>query len=287
MTIAPPTSVIRVIDVESSGEGENQRVIEIGWQDLAGRADLAGGAIYDQIHREQGGSVIVNPGAPVTPETSAIHHLTNGDVAGGYAFGLAAAMVAAVAAGPAIRAFVAHSAKFERSLLPDGIMGGRDWICTYKCALRLYPDAPSYSNQGLRYWIGGGIVNAGIDRTFANQVHRAHPDAYVSAHIVREMLQSASVEQLVQWTAEPALLPKCMIGDWRGKRWPEVEESFLTWILSKDFDEDTRFTVKHELARRKTEYEAREAERRLAEQQAPKIAIERFGGADGLPEVRG
>ena len=194
MTIAPPTSVIRVIDVESSGEGENQRVIEIGWQDLAGRADLAGGAIYDQIHREQGGSVIVNPGAPVTPETSAIHHLTNGDVAGGYAFGLAAAMVAAVAAGPAIRAFVAHSAKFERSLLPDGIMGGRDWICTYKCALRLYPDAPSYSNQGLRYWIGGGIVNAGIDRTFANQVHRAHPDAYVSAHIVREMLQSASVE---------------------------------------------------------------------------------------------
>lgn len=129
----------------------------------------------------------------------------------------------------------------------------------------------------------GGNVNAAIDRAIADTPHRAFSDAYVTAHILRHMLQQVGLEQLIQWTLEPGLLPRCSIGDWRGKRWPEVDESFLYWILGKDFSEDIRFTVKHELERRKKEAAAQ----RAAEQAAPKITIERVGGPDDLAEARG
>lgn len=41
-------------------------------------------------------------------------------------------------------AYVAHNCAFERSFL-----GNTTWICTYKCALRVWPNLVSHSNQTL------------------------------------------------------------------------------------------------------------------------------------------
>jgi hypothetical protein len=49
----------------------------------------------------------------------------------------------------------------------------------------------------------------GLDPTVANMAHRALPDAYVTALILRELLDSATVEGLTAWTREPVLLPRC------------------------------------------------------------------------------
>lgn len=134
------------------------------------------------------------------------------------------------------------------SVVTDEITGGAKWICTFKCALRLWPDAPSHSNQALRYWLDP----VGLDRAIASRSHRALPDAYVTAFLLREMLREATVEQLVAWTREPALLTKIAFGKHRGKRWAEVDAGFLRWILTKDFDEDVLLTARAELARRET-----------------------------------
>jgi exodeoxyribonuclease X len=142
--------------------------------------------------------------------------------------------------------FAAHSASFERQWVTDELTGGAPWICTYKCALRLWPEAPGHSNQTLRYWRNP----RGLDRSIASVAHRAYPDAYVTAHLLRDMLEETTLEQIIAWTSEPALLTKIRHGDLRGQPWSAADDGLLDWFLRKDFDEDVKFTVRHEIARR-------------------------------------
>ena len=72
-------------------------------------------------------------------------------------------------------------------------------MCTYKCALRLWPELPSHSNQVIRYERRPHV----LDRALGLPAHRAGPDAYVTAHHLRDMLDLVGLEQLIAWSAEP------------------------------------------------------------------------------------
>ena len=48
-------------------------------------------------------------------------------------------------------ALAAHRASFEQRHCTPDLTGSADWVCTWKCALRLWPDLPRFSNQMLRY----------------------------------------------------------------------------------------------------------------------------------------
>lgn len=247
--------LLRVVDLETTGfappPAGTAAVCEVAAVDLI---DFEGRWELGEID-----GVLCDPGHPIPPETSAIHHIIDADVVGRSAFAdnFKAMCLPNFPDEDTPRAFVAHNAKFERQFITDEMTGGIDWICTYKCALRLYPDAPAHSNQALRYYINP----VGLDRDIANVAHRAGPDAYVTALLLREMLKLASIEEMIEWSKKPALQVKCHIGSWRGRKWEEVDEGFMSWILTKDFDEDVVFTVRHHLdlraAQRKQAAEAR------------------------------
>lgn len=255
--------LIRVIDVELTGgfEPPDAAVCEIAFCDVAAaRTDLAG----DPIDWAVGDmcAAFVDPGRPITPESSAVHHIVDEDVRGAGCW----EKVARDFVGPTaistvqvpIIAYAAHSAQAERLFITDEMTGGAPWICTYKCALRLWRDAPTHSNQGLRYW----RRPAGLARATALYAHRAMPDAYVTAFHVRDLLALAPLANLIAWSSEPALQVRCRIGKQRGMLWTDVDFGFLEWVADRDFDEDTHFTVKHEIDRRRKAWEAeREAER--------------------------
>ncbi len=154
------------------------------------------------------------------------------------------ARAVALAADPS--ALAAHRATFEEQFCTPSLTHGQTWICTWKCALRLWPDSPSFSNQVLRYW----RKPAGLVHERGLPAHRAFPDAYVTAHHLRDMLNEASVAQLIEWSSLPGLLPRVRYGPDRGKDWREVDEDVLTGFLS-DRDIDVRFTAETELARRR------------------------------------
>ena len=239
---------LRVIDIETTGiDPAEHAVCELGWSDVValGR-DLAGAPVDWQVAGTFE-SLLVHPGRPIPPETSAIHHIIDEDVETSPSWKAAAQ---SLLSDQVVEAFVAHSAKVERSYL-DELAPDHAWICTYKCALRLWPDAPSHSNQSLRYW----RRPAGLDRAIANVAHRAGPDAYVTAFHVRDMLAEVPLETLIQWSSEPALQVRCHIGKWRGRLWTEVDEGFLHWVAQRDFDGDVLFTVRHEIDRRREEWE--------------------------------
>lgn len=237
---------IRVFDLETTSIADppDSAVCEIGWSDVVSPAD---GEAWSVTAPK---ALLVNPGRPIPPETSAIHHIVDEDVSGAPGWLEAWNVASAAPDGETIRAFCAHVAKFERKYITDDLTGGADWVCSYKCALRLWPDAPSHSNQSLRYW----RKPVGLDRELASLSHRAGPDAYVTAHHLRDMLNGgALLEHMIVRSGQPALQVTCHIGKNNGKKWREVDSGFLEWMLGKDFDEDALYTARFELDRRARE----------------------------------
>ena len=253
-----PGAMIKVYDLETTGlTPADAGVCEIAWCGIVATiTDLAGDAAGWEVSPHQN-SYLVNPHRPIPPEVSAVHHLIDEDVASGDDFGpLCRALFNPDINNPELTALAAHSAKFEQQWLTPDVTGPLPWICTYKAALRLWPDAPSHSNQALRYW----RRPEGLDRGIASVAHRAFPDAYVTAFLLRDMLNSgATVDQLVQWSTEPALQVRCHIGKNRGMLWREVDDGFLDWVSTRDFDEDVIFTVRTEIARREEEWRKQQA----------------------------
>ena len=239
MSTAP---FLRVIDLETTGDSfTNGGVVEVGWQDLASDADGAWSL--------RGGpeSRLIRPGHPISAVTSAIHHIVDEDVAGAPGW---VETASALLRPPGVLALAAHRAEFEQRWCRPRMSGRARWICTYKCALRLWPDAPTHSNQGLRYW----RRPQGLDRVTGLPAHRAGPDAYVTAHHLRDMLALASVEQLLAWSAQPALLVRVPAGALRGRRWEELDAASLDRVLAGEFgrNQDMLFTARTERDRRGT-----------------------------------
>lgn len=237
---------IAVIDLETTGfEPPEHAPCEIGRVDLISLRDDLASRPCDWSGISNPFSELIVPGRPMPPEASAIHHLIDGDFAAAMPWSMVRGMLWLESA--QLVAFAAHNAGFERKFLTPEIVGDRPWICTWKCALRLWPDAPSHSNQALRYW----RKPAGLDRRRADPAHRAGPDAYVTAHLLRDLLELASVADLIKWSGEPALLIRVPFGKTtKGMRWTEVDDGFLDWVIARDFDIDVQFTAQHEIDRR-------------------------------------
>lgn len=230
------TTRVRVIDLETAGNGPHD-VCEIGWQDVSLGPD--GSWRVD----EERGAFFVNPGRPISPDTMAVHHIRNEDVVGAPFWKDIAPSVLRPEGG--VVALAAHRAAFEQRYCTAMLSGAASWICTWKCALRVWPHLPRFSNQLLRYQ----RMPDGLVHEIGLPAHRAMPDAYVTAHHLRDMLNQASLEQLLSWSRQPGLLPRVPSGPDRGKSWDQVDIAALL-DLSRDRDVDLRFSAETELARR-------------------------------------
>ncbi len=153
--------------------------------------------------------------------------------------------------------FAAHNAEFDLQMLlqsgvPQDFLPKRV-ICTYKCARHLWPKAPKFSNQVLRYWL-----DVDVPKITSLPPHRALPDVMVTQAILCRMLEEKTVDELVELTSTPILIETCTLGEQAGKLWSEVPVDFLQWLLSKGprrpnprggrdigFDDDTRHTAQH------------------------------------------
>jgi len=228
--------IVRVIDLETGGNGANE-VCEIGWQDVV-REENGPWRLSDER-----GALLVNPGRPISAETMAVHHILDAQAAGAPFWKQIAARVLQPEGG--VSALAAHRAAFEQRYCTPKLAGGAPWICTWKCAMRVWPELPRFSNQMLRYErMPEGLVHA-----IGLPAHRAMPDAYVTAHHLRDLLNAASIGELIAWSSEPGLLPRVPAGPDRGKGWDRLDIEALQ-EFTKERDPDIRFSAMTELERR-------------------------------------
>ena len=231
-------TLFRVVDFKTTGipsENEKHGVCEIGWCDLT----LTDGAW--NVGEPQ--AFYVNPGLPVSIGARAVHHIPDAAFADAPPSldGLRRIMDGM---DPTTGCFVAHNAEFEQQFF-----GGGDvpWICSWKSALRIWPDADAHNNQVLRYFL-----DLQLDHDTAMPPHRAGPDAYVTAHLMIAILESgADPEQLIRWSKGPALLPRITFGKHKGSRWEDAPADYLRWIADKsDMSRDVKANARHHLKQR-------------------------------------
>lgn len=227
------THIIRVIDFETTGfEPPVAKVCEVGVCDI----HLEGLAI------QPWGSWLCGVDV-MPPDVRAVHHISLADCAGKPEFSEAVLYYDATV-------IAAHNADFECRFIKPTL----PVICTYKAALRAWPDAPSHSNGALRYWLEDqGLISPDHDLTQPS--HRAGPDAYVTAHILVALMKAGNTcRDMIAWTKEPKLMPTCPIGKFRGKKWSEVEAGFLDWMTRQaDMEHDLKWNAAREIKRRREE----------------------------------
>lgn len=224
-------SVVRVIDFETTGtEPPVAQVCEAAYCDY----DVSDGSVGDYASWLCG---VDN----MPPDVRAVHHISKAECDGMPPFD------ADTMDDDKVTVFCAHNADFELKFFSTP----KPMICTYKAALRVWPDAPTHSNGGLRYWLEDqGKINPDHGKT--QPAHRAGPDAYVTAWILKALFEEGITgKQMVAWTKEPKLMPTCPIGKFRGMLWSEVEAGFLGWMLRQpDMEHDLKWNAKREIERR-------------------------------------
>jgi exodeoxyribonuclease X len=243
-----PTNYFAVVDAETTGlDPEKDGVCEVAFC-LTTAAE-----VNDYM------SHIVNPGVPISPEASAIHHLVDEDVQGAPPLDEAVRVIRESCGDRecwgSIAAYVAHNAPFDKAFLP--MLRDRPWLDTLRMAKRYYPDFPSHSNQALRYRLKLPIDEE-LMQGEGMSAHRAAGDCVVTAALLRHMLNGPARVDYVHLGAAgfaefidgPMLLSVVNFGKHAGKKWSEVPKDYLQWILRQpDFDKDSVFTAKYYINR--------------------------------------
>lgn len=234
-----PTILMRVVDTESTGLiAPEAEVIEVGTCDVWFDTEARTCAIADpQAH-------LFGATRPIPPESSAVHHIVDEDVAGLPPCTVDDLRTIATLGAPF--ALVAHSATHEAQWFTPEVLGDVRLICTFKAALRAWEEAPGHSNSTLRYW-----RRLRLDQR-AMPPHRAGPDSYVTAHLLAELLKTESVRDLVRWTQLPRHYVTCPIGKHRGQPWAGIEMSYLKWMdqSAPDLELDIKLAARAEIDRR-------------------------------------
>lgn len=183
-------------------------------------------------------SSLVKPDRPIGFEAMAVHHITEAMVEKAKPL----AEVIKLVVQPYV---VAHNAAFDRKMVSP-LLDDRTWACTLRTARHKLVEAPSYSNQVLRYWLGLFDLNFPVEAGEAS--HRALYDAWVTAHLLLKL--AVSWEELVTLTSEPTLLKVVKFGKHKGQPWSEVPKSYLKYLIDEQFsDMDVIYTAKYYLER--------------------------------------
>jgi exodeoxyribonuclease X len=237
---------IVVLDTETTGMKETDQVLElalVSWR-------------HQNSPREKDDrwSSLVRPTCPVSTGARAVHHVSDEELAraptmeelldrrGLPEFGLLGRGQVHDSYTEEAVCVAAHNLAFDSRMLrqsarADVLPPLR--ICTYRCAMHLYPDSEDgHSNQVLRYHLG-----LKVPEVTNLPPHRALPDALVTAEVLKHMLRTHSPEELVALSTTPARLRTVRFGKYRGTLWKDVPSDYLEFILKKDFDEDVKLTA--------------------------------------------
>jgi exodeoxyribonuclease X len=217
-------AIFVIADVETTGleADKGDELVEIAAQFWRYEVGLFG-APFDTL---------VFPGREIPATASAIHHLTDRDVADAPSIPRALEDLATFAGRESI--IVAHNAVFDHAFLPT--LHDHRWACSKRLSQHLFPDAPAWNNQVLRYVFDGRDLDLG-----GLAPHRALADIIVTGFnfrkIIHEYLKAGhpdDVDALIAFSEAPIQFRRIPTGKHRGAAFADLPYTYLQWMLRQD-----------------------------------------------------
>lgn len=198
-------------DTETTGtRSEKDRVIEI--------------AAFDPVENRTFVSFI-NPGSPIPPEATAIHHITDDMVADAPSFreiGLSFIDFC-----PENTVLIAHNNdSFDKLFLEAEYRRAElsfpkwDFVDSLKWSRKYRPDLPRHSLQFLREVFG----------ISPNTAHRALDDVIVLHEVFSQMIDDLSIEFVLELLSKQTTLNRMPFGKHQGKPLSEVPRDYVQWL---------------------------------------------------------
>ena len=188
---------------------------------------------------------LIDPRTPISPESIAIHHITDEMVQGKPTIQEVLPKILEfigkhIIVGHGIStdiAFLRVAAK--RHQIPCHL-DTHPSIDTLRLA-RLYGESPTNSLEKLRQHFN--IAEEGA--------HRAMSDVIVNIEVFKYLSQRyKTTEEMTQRLKSPILLKAMPLGKHKGRSFSEIPVEYLRWASHQDFDQDLLFSLKTELKKR-------------------------------------
>lgn len=250
-----------IVDVETTGvDPQVDKIIEIGL------IRFIDGEMQEPL------STLINPEVIIPCTATAVNGITNEMVADSPTIEMVREYISEYVGDSLL---TAHNASFDRSFVNPAVFledgqplltyhekryggksegNGRPWLCSMRLAKHLFPEAPAYGNQVLRYWMGVSPLSAGLG------AHRAIDDCYVTAEIVKSLMRKAlqngisTPEELLNLSKKAVHLEKMPRGKHIDVPISDVPMDYLEWALRidgmTDADMDLGMTMEAEYNRR-------------------------------------
>jgi len=218
-------------DTETTGiKADRDRIIEI--------------AAYDPV-RNLRFEKFVNPGCPIPPDATAIHHITDAMVASAPSFAQIGTEFIEFCEGDVV--LIAHNndsfdLQFLRHEFQRHSLKMPEWhfLDTLKWARRYRPDLPRHTLQFLREIYG----------IAANNAHRALDDVIVLHQIFQLMTDNLSISDAFALLNKPRTLQCMTFGKHQGEHLTKVPSSYIKWLASSGaLDKPENHELKESLLR--------------------------------------
>lgn len=228
---------INVMDTETTGFPPNASVVEFAYTRLEVFFEDPEKTKAIDIKVGDTTAYLMKPEHPIGLEAMAIHHIQEKHVA---EMRPCREVLDRLKTEPCDY-WAAHNAAFDRKFFDAE---GLRWICTMKVAQTLYPDAPSYKNQVLRYWLN---LDNHMDVSRTDPAHRAGPDTYVTAYLLAKMIASRKMDldTMHLITMSKIAQGNITFGKHRGTLWKDLPLDYLAWLAKNGQSEDVVESAKH------------------------------------------
>jgi exodeoxyribonuclease X len=178
---------------------------------------------------------------PISPKAQASHHIQSSRLKPPFAIVRSDAVGKLSEIATPDTLLVAHNSEFDSKFLPELITN--HWICTYRCAKRIWPQAPGYSNQVLRYWLQVDPDLSIAPTVKTRAPHQALYDVATTTGILLKMLNLHTPAELVQMSG-PVKLDIISFGKHKGTPFAQVPREYLAWLRGQsNLDADLKFTL--------------------------------------------
>ncbi len=200
-------------DTETTGiRPDKDRVIEI--------------AAYDP-EQDRRFEKLVNPGCPIPPDATSIHHITNEMVASAPSFAEVGAEFIDFCSGEVV--LIAHNNdSFDLHFLRNEFarhslqMPSWKFFDTLKWARRYRPDLPRHTLQFLREIYG----------ISANNAHRALDDVIILEQVFKFMTDDLTMDDVYTILNRPRSIQHMPFGKHQGQPLSQVPRTYVQWLAS-------------------------------------------------------